>query len=495
MAFDPAYPIGYLQILLQARRKWYHSDMTTPRATIDDLLLGQPLTKSQRTQLLHAEQASNHALLSRDALRDLEELAVTDPLRRLVAGVLGRVRKGLLDNIEAAPQYPTPTFDVITGAPGSGKSHLVRMLEETRRPGAVYLCGDVIKKAFKTAARANSTLAADPRWQNDAYLHRLTAAVSWELLEFAKARGADIILEMLGSDADADARMCINFGTHQGYAVHVHHVATSTARAVEGAIKRYFGDGPEAGRHVGLTEIAGRQEALIQSFINMDRLVREGLPTAQVTAYDNRTWQMTPIYTHQAGLSDGAIDPAVFLDAAAPSGLWFKGANHTADLVVLAQDAAGKWGVATITRGKPPFLGHHAFPGGFVNTDAKPGQEYVLGFERPIDAARREFAEETLFEMDEAVTLTEVGIYDHRLRDPRNTADAWVVSHAFAVILPQQVELNAADDADEAPWVALEDLMSGNIPMAFDHAKILRDATRKLGLTDRPRNKARPKAP
>ena len=113
--------------------------------------------------------------------------------------------------------------------------------------------------------------------------------------------------------------------------------------------------------------------------------------------------------------------------------------------------------VLLIRRGRPPFKGKYALPGGFVE----------IG-ERVEDACRRELMEETGVK---AGRLELVGVYSDPGRDPRGQTCAVVF-----LTRVKQAKARAGDDAAAAEWV--EDWTG--IDLAFDHAKILRDATRKL---------------
>jgi 8-oxo-dGTP diphosphatase len=113
--------------------------------------------------------------------------------------------------------------------------------------------------------------------------------------------------------------------------------------------------------------------------------------------------------------------------------------------------------VLLIRRGRPPFKGRYALPGGFVE----------IG-ESVEDACRRELLEETGVK---ARRLELVGVYSDPGRDPRG--------HTCAVVFLARVKqavARAGDDAAAAQWV--KDW--SRLDLAFDHAKILRDAYRRL---------------
>jgi 8-oxo-dGTP diphosphatase len=121
----------------------------------------------------------------------------------------------------------------------------------------------------------------------------------------------------------------------------------------------------------------------------------------------------------------------------------------------VAFDGQGR--VLLIRRGNPPFKGRHALPGGFVE----------IG-ETVEEACRRELMEETGVA---ARRLELVGVYSDPRRDPRN--------HTCAVVFLtrlRRAKPTAGDDAAAAEWV--EDWRK--VELAFDHARILRDAERLL---------------
>ena len=110
-----------------------------------------------------------------------------------------------------------------------------------------------------------------------------------------------------------------------------------------------------------------------------------------------------------------------------------------------------------IRRKNPPFQGQYAFPGGFV--------EYG---ETTEHAALRELREETGLT---AGFLKLVGVYSEPNRDPRRH----IVSVAYLIEVPKGAELKAGDDAASAKFIThWQDL-----PLAFDHNKILNDALLK----------------
>lgn len=115
--------------------------------------------------------------------------------------------------------------------------------------------------------------------------------------------------------------------------------------------------------------------------------------------------------------------------------------------------------VLLIRRGRPPFAGEWALPGGFV------------GLEESLKhAAWRELREETGIS---AAYLEQLHAFGHPRRDPRER----VISVAYyALIPPEDMQLRAASDAAEADWFPI-----GEVPsLAFDHERILNKALKRL---------------
>ncbi len=110
-----------------------------------------------------------------------------------------------------------------------------------------------------------------------------------------------------------------------------------------------------------------------------------------------------------------------------------------------------------VRRGREPFAGFHALPGGFVEWG-----------ESTEDAVRREVQEETGL-VTEIVSL--LGVYSDPGRDPRG--------HTVSVVYVLRGaggNLEAGDDATEAVWCHLESLP----PLAFDHGRIVSDFIKNI---------------
>ncbi len=118
--------------------------------------------------------------------------------------------------------------------------------------------------------------------------------------------------------------------------------------------------------------------------------------------------------------------------------------------------------VALISRGEDPYRGRWALPGGFK----RPGETLDA-------AAERELAEEADLR---AVRLAQFGAYGDPGRDPRMD----VVTVAFAAAVPEPVALTAGTDARRAEWFPVADVIDGRMELAFDHARIVTDARRRL---------------
>jgi 8-oxo-dGTP diphosphatase len=113
--------------------------------------------------------------------------------------------------------------------------------------------------------------------------------------------------------------------------------------------------------------------------------------------------------------------------------------------------------VLLIRRGREPFAGKWAIPGGFLEID------------EPVEAgARRELREETGLEIPGPVEP--IGFFGKPGRDPRDRTIT--LAHA-AVIRPGEHQLRGGDDASEAAWVEL----GNHAELAFDHDEILSTAT------------------
>lgn len=128
----------------------------------------------------------------------------------------------------------------------------------------------------------------------------------------------------------------------------------------------------------------------------------------------------------------------------------------TTDCVIFGFDGQSLK-VLLVERGIEPYKGRWAFPGGFLNPD-----------ERAEEGARRELNEETGLE---GAFIEQFHTYTEPNRDPRER----VITIAYFALVRIQ-EVHGGDDAAKAQWFPIEKVPQ----LAFDHDRILRDATRKL---------------
>lgn len=134
----------------------------------------------------------------------------------------------------------------------------------------------------------------------------------------------------------------------------------------------------------------------------------------------------------------------------------------TVDAVVFAV-SPGKTEVLLIERGREPYKGQWAVPGGFVEMD-----------EELEDAVARELAEETGLT---GVRLEQMHAFGRCGRDPRGRQ----ISIAFMGIISEgQHRVRASDDAAKVNWFNIEQLPEN---MAFDHNEMVRLGIERLGWT------------
>ncbi len=124
----------------------------------------------------------------------------------------------------------------------------------------------------------------------------------------------------------------------------------------------------------------------------------------------------------------------------------------TVDAVAIRGDR-----VLLVRRGRPPFLGSWALPGGFVELRETVEQALV-----------RELKEETGLE---PARIRLLGVYSGPDRDPRKPT----TTVAF-LVRGLDGRPHGGDDAREARWVPITQAH----PLAFDHAQILSDGRAAL---------------
>ncbi len=111
-----------------------------------------------------------------------------------------------------------------------------------------------------------------------------------------------------------------------------------------------------------------------------------------------------------------------------------------------------------VRRAYPPFQGRWAIPGGFVQAQ-----------ETLESAARRELEEETGVR---DVYLEQLYTFGDPGRDPRGR----VITVAYVALVPEDVRVQAGDDAAAAEWHSAYHLPA----LAFDHDEIVRYALKRL---------------
>lgn len=123
--------------------------------------------------------------------------------------------------------------------------------------------------------------------------------------------------------------------------------------------------------------------------------------------------------------------------------------------------------VLLIQRGNHPFKGYWCLPGGFVDST-----------DDTIAAASvRELAEETGIE---AVNPEFVGVYNYSWRDPRMEN---IISTCYAFFVKEEQTAVGSDDATDAAWVSVEDVLADKIQVGFDHKLLIMHSVKKLFLT------------
>ena len=115
--------------------------------------------------------------------------------------------------------------------------------------------------------------------------------------------------------------------------------------------------------------------------------------------------------------------------------------------------------ILLVERGKEPFKGKWAFPGGFLDMD-----------ETTTECAQRELKEETGIDRAD---LEQLDVFSDVDRDPRGR----VITVAYLGLLKMpEFKVVAGDDAADARWFKLTSVP----PLAFDHDLILKTAVSRL---------------
>lgn len=116
--------------------------------------------------------------------------------------------------------------------------------------------------------------------------------------------------------------------------------------------------------------------------------------------------------------------------------------------------------VLLIERGKEPFFGLPALPGGYVRAN-----------ETLDEAAERELAEETGID-GRRLHLEQLRTYGDPKRDPRGR----VITVAYLALGPDLPRPVAGTDARAARWTPAREVIDSVMELAFDHSVILHDA-------------------
>ena len=134
-----------------------------------------------------------------------------------------------------------------------------------------------------------------------------------------------------------------------------------------------------------------------------------------------------------------------------------------ADAIVLRKHNTDSYhDILLVTRGKPPFEGKLAFPGGSVNYG-----------EDPQDGCIRELKEETELDGKDIELLTVRGKPN---RDPRRH----VVTIVYTVNVDPDAKPKGGDDAKDAQFYDLKSIIQNEKDnMSFDHYSIIEELVEK----------------
>ena len=135
----------------------------------------------------------------------------------------------------------------------------------------------------------------------------------------------------------------------------------------------------------------------------------------------------------------------------------------TTDSIVLRKHANDDYhDILLVTRGRPPFEGKLAFPGGFV--------EYG---EDPIKGCLRELKEETNLDGKDIELLTVRG-------DPKRDPRQHVVTIVYTLNVDSNAQPKGGDDAKDAKFYDLKQIIeTKKDSMSFDHYSIIEELVQK----------------
>ncbi len=132
----------------------------------------------------------------------------------------------------------------------------------------------------------------------------------------------------------------------------------------------------------------------------------------------------------------------------------------TADTIILAEDGE----ILLVRRKNPPFQGHWALPGGFIETDREAIEECAV----------RETLEETGLDVKLDRLL---GVWSKPGRDPRGHTLTCVYL-TEPVPLSMKASARGMDDAAEIMWVRPGSREFAELHIAFDHRDIVEETFR-----------------
>ncbi len=135
----------------------------------------------------------------------------------------------------------------------------------------------------------------------------------------------------------------------------------------------------------------------------------------------------------------------------------------TVDLLIVGHVDQGDQ-LLLIRRANAPFAGSWALPGGFVDVGDESGRQG----EDLVEAAARELEEETGVR---GVALRQIGAVGTPDRDPRHRTITVLYRGDLQPPLPLA---RGGDDAAEARWFPLDQVLAGEVELAFDHLRLVR---------------------
>ena len=141
----------------------------------------------------------------------------------------------------------------------------------------------------------------------------------------------------------------------------------------------------------------------------------------------------------------------------------YKIPSLTTDAIVLRKHKNdNEHDILLVTRGKDPFAGKLAFPGGFVNYG-----------EDPENGCIRELKEETELNGKDIELLTVRG-------DPKRDPRRHVVTIVYVVNVDPDAKPKGGDDAKDAKFYKLRDIIKNEKDnMSFDHYSIIQELVKK----------------